>query len=78
MLAFGLGFVVGLLTAILLPVLACRAVRRRRVLQQAVDAGARRDIPVAPGSPMAWQEAQERLAVLRWRPAHWQKPWPEA
>jgi hypothetical protein len=71
------GFCTGAVTAIAGILLAGRVLRQQR-LQQQVDASARHDGPVAQGSPLSWQEAQERLAVLRWRPADWVKQWPEA
>jgi hypothetical protein len=71
------GFCTGAVTAIGGLLLAGRVLRQHR-LQQQVDAGAGPDLPVAQGSPLSWQEAQDRLAVLRWRPAHWGKTWPEA
>jgi hypothetical protein len=77
MLLFIVGFVTGALTAIAGLLLAGRARRQHRLHQQ-VDASAQHAIPVAQGSPLSRQEAQDRLAVLRWRPAHWTKPWPEA
>jgi hypothetical protein len=77
MLMFIAGFLTGAVTAIGGILLAGRTLRQHR-LQQQVDAGARHDFQVAPGSPPSWQEAQDRLAVLRWTPQHWRRPWPEA
>jgi hypothetical protein len=76
MLPFLTGFLTGALTAIVGIILAGRALRQHRLQQ--VDAIARHDGPVAQGSPPSWQEAQDRLAVLRWTPQHWRRPWPEA
>ena len=77
MLALLLGMMVGMIAALVGLVCLCRAHRQHRLLQQ-VDAVARHDGLVAQRSPPSWQEAQERLAVLRWTPQHWRRPWPEA
>jgi hypothetical protein len=77
MLAFLLGFVLGMVGAVVSLVCLCRAVRRRHALQP-VDAGVRRGIPVEASGRLGWQDAAAQIEVLRWRPAHWMKRWPEA